>query len=89
MFREISKLKPEEVRVKGVSGIEHCIRVIRDENGVFLYAELNEPKIEDIVGVLAIAVDTNLKPYFTIRNGSIPKEWISEIRKLGGKISYH
>ncbi len=88
MFREKNKLKLEEIRVKGASGIEHRIRVIRDDNDHFLYAELYEPRIEDIISVLAIAVDTNLKPYFVIRNGNIPKEWINEIRKFGGKILF-
>ena len=88
MFKEKNKLRLEEVKVKGISGIEHCIEVIRDGENVFLYAELDEPRIEDIISILAIAVDTKLKPYFVIKRGSVPEEWIDEIRKFGGKITY-
>jgi len=88
MFKEKDKLKLEKVKVKGISGIEHYIRVVKDGNDVFLYAELDEPKIEDIISVLAIAVDTKLKPYFVIKSGNVPEEWITEIRKFGGKITY-
>ncbi len=88
MFKEKNKLELEEVKVKGISGIEHYIKVVKNGDNVFLYAELDEPRIEDIISVLAIAVDTKLKPYFVVKSGNIPEEWISEIKKFGGKITY-
>jgi len=88
MFKEKNKLELEEIKVKGISGIEHYIKVVKDGDSVFLYAELDEPRIEDIISILAIAVDTKLKPYFVVKSGNIPEEWISEIKKFGGKITY-
>ena len=88
VFKEKNKLELEEIKVKGISGIEHYIKVVKDGDSVFLYAELDEPRIEDIISILAIAVDTKLKPYFVVKSGNIPEEWISEIKKFGGKITY-
>ncbi len=88
MLENKNRLELENVKVKGVSGIEHYVKIVKDGNDVFLYAELDEPRIEDIISVLAIAVDTKLKPYFVIKGGVVPEEWIAEIRKFGGKITY-
>ncbi len=88
MLKEKNKLELKETKLRGISGIEHSINILKDGDEVFLYAELEEPRIEDIISVLAIAVDTRLKPYFVVKNGSIPKEWIKEIERFGGKINY-
>ncbi|RLE90394.1 MAG: hypothetical protein DRN04_15235 [Thermoprotei archaeon] len=79
----------EKIKVgkfRGISGIEHEIMYVNDGKETYLYVELKNPNIEDIVKTIAVALDLKLKPYVVVRSGSIPDEWVKEISKVGGKV---
>ena len=73
-------------KFKGISGIEHEIMYVNDGRETYLYVELKNPNIEDIVKTIAIALDLKLKPYVVVRSGNLPSEWVKEISKVGGKV---
>jgi len=73
-------------KFKGISGIEHEIMYVNDGRETYLYVELKNPNIEDIVKTIAVALDLKLKPYVVVRSGNLPSEWVKEISKVGGKV---
>ena len=73
-------------KFKGISGIEHEIMYVNDGRETYLYVELKNPNIEDIVKTIAIALDLKLKPYVVVRSGNLPSEWVKEISRVGGKV---
>ena len=73
-------------KFKGISGIEHEIMYVNDGRETYLYVELKNPNIEDIVKTIAVALDLKLKPYVVVRSGNLPGEWVKEISKVGGKV---
>jgi len=73
-------------KFKGISGIEHEIMYVNDCRETYLYVELKNPNIEDIVKTIAVALDLKLKPYVVVRSGNLPSEWVKEISKVGGKV---
>ncbi len=76
-------------KFRGISGIEHEVMYVNDGKEIYLYIELKNPSIEDIVKTLAIALDLKFKPYLVVKSDKIPTEWVNEVVKVGGKVVKH
>ena len=76
-------------KFKGISGMEHEAMYVNNGKETYLYNELKNPNVENIVKTLAIALDLKFKPYLVEKSGKMPTEWVNEVVKVGGKVVKH